>query len=126
MTAHGFFHWNELMTRDVAKAMSFYTKTIGWSFNAMEMGPDFTYHVAMVGDKPVGGMFEMKGKDFEGVAEGWMSYLAVDNVDARVKTAKAEGAIVMREPFDVPDVGRIVILKDGGGAAIGWMTPAEQ
>ncbi len=125
MTAHGFFHWNELMTRDVAKAMSFYTKTIGWSFNAMEMGPDFTYNIAMVDDKPVGGIFEMKGKDFEDMSEGWMSYLAVDDVDARLEKAKTEGAMVMREPFDVPNVGRIAILKDSGGATIGWMTPAE-
>ena len=30
----------------------------------------------------------------------------------------------MREPFDVPGTGRIAILKEPGGAAIGWMTPA--
>lgn len=126
MTAHGFFHWNELMTRDVEKATSFYTKTIGWTFNEMPMAPGETYFVAMVGDKPVGGIFEMKGKDFEGKPEAWLSYLAVDDVDARLEKAKAEGATILREPFDVPGVGRIAILMDGGGAAIGWMTPAEQ
>ena len=54
-----------------------------------------------------------------------MSYLAVDDVDARVKKAQAAGATLMRPIFDVPGVGRIAILKEPGGAGIGWMTPAN-
>jgi predicted enzyme related to lactoylglutathione lyase len=54
-----------------------------------------------------------------------MSYLAVDDVDGRIEAAKAAGAKVMREPFDVPDVGRIAILKEPGGAGIGWITPVD-
>jgi predicted enzyme related to lactoylglutathione lyase len=30
----------------------------------------------------------------------------------------------MKPAFDVPGVGRIVILLQPGGAGIGWMTPA--
>ncbi|HEX8826501.1 MAG TPA: hypothetical protein VF778_00145, partial [Xanthobacteraceae bacterium] len=60
-----------------------------------------------------------------GVPEGWMSYIAVDDVDARVKKAVAAGATVMKPAFDVPEVGRIVILREPGGAGIGWMTPAS-
>jgi predicted enzyme related to lactoylglutathione lyase len=44
-----------------------------------------------------------------------MSYLAVDDIDARLIKAKAAGATVMREPFDVPGVGRIAILREGRG-----------
>ena len=62
----------------------------------------------------------------EGVPESWMAYLAVDDVDARVKRATAAGAKLMRPLFDVPDVGRIAILKEPGGAGIGWMTPAPR
>ncbi|MFV2093093.1 MAG: VOC family protein, partial [Hyphomicrobiales bacterium] len=123
MTTHGFFHWNELMTRDVDKARAFYTATVGWSYTEMPMEPGGIYAIAMMGDKPAGGMFEMKGKDFDGVPEAWMSYLAVDDIDARLEKAVAEGATVLRQPFDVPKVGRIAILKDGGGGVIGWMTP---
>src|SRR5262249_52781266 len=73
--------------------------------------------------KPVAGIFPLSGPEFEGVPESWMSYLAVDDVDVRLKAAKAAGARVMREPFDVPDVGRIAILTEPGGAGIGWITP---
>jgi len=43
--------------------------------------------------------------------------------DARVKKAQSLGATLMRPIFDVPGVGRIAILKEPGGAGIGWMTP---
>ena len=123
MTPHGKFHWNALMTHDVERAKAFYENAIGWTFNGMEM-PEGTYWVAMVGEEPAGGMFEMKGADFEGVPDHWMAYLSVDDVDARVAKAAADGATVIRPPFDVEGIGRITILKEPGGATIGWMTPA--
>ncbi len=122
---HGHFHWNELMTRDPEGVKTFYSQTIGWSFNDMPM-PDGVYHVAMDGEQPVGGIFEMKGPDFEGMPEHWFSYLEVDDIDARLEKAVAAGAQVIRPAFDVPEVGRIAILEQPDGARIGWMTPANQ
>lgn len=124
MTSHGSFHWNELMTRDVEKAKKFYGGTIGWTFDGMPM-PDGTYWVAKMGDKPVGGLFTIGGPQFDGVPEQWMAYLAVDDVDARVAKATAAGAKLMRPIFDVPGVGRIAILREPGGAGVGWMTPPK-
>jgi uncharacterized protein len=124
MWSHGSFYWNELMTRNVELAKRFYSSSIGWTFEAMPM-PNGTYWLAKMDDKPVAGIFPLSGPEFEGVPESWMSYLAVDDVDARLETAKAAGAKVMREPFDVPDVGRIAIIKEPGGAGIGWITPVS-
>lgn len=124
MWSHGNFYWNELMTRDAEKAKAFYAKSIGWTFDAMPM-PNGTYWVAKMGDKPVGGIFPMGGAEFDGVSENWMAYLAVDDIDARVKAAVAAGAKVCREPFDVSSVGRIAMIQEPGGAMIGWMTPAN-
>ena len=122
--SHGSFYWNELMTRDAERARKFYGGTIGWAFETMKM-PDGTYWVAKIGDTPVGGLFPLSSPQFDGVPESWMSYLAVDDVDARVKKAQAASATLMRPIFDVPGVGRIAILKEPGGAGIGWMTPAK-
>ena len=121
---HGHFYWNELMTRDAEKAKKFYSGTVGWMFDAMQM-PNGTYWVAKISDVPVGGLFPLSSPQFDGVPESWMSYLAVDDVDARVKKAQAAGATLMRPIFDAPGVGRIAILKEPGGAGIGWMTPAK-
>ncbi len=122
MAAHGHFHWNELVTRDVEKAKKFYGETIGWTFEGMPM-PDGTYWVAKMGDTPIGGLFPITGPQWDGVPEHWLPYLAVDDVDARVKKATAAGAKLMRPAFDIPGVGRIAVLTEPGGASIGWITP---
>jgi len=124
MWSHGSFHWNELMTHDSRRARQFYESAIGWTFDAMPM-PEGTYWLAKAGDEMAGGIFEMKGPHFEGVPEHWVPYLAVDDVDTRMKKAVAGGAKVMRQPFDVANVGRIAILREPGGAMIAWMTPSS-
>jgi uncharacterized protein len=123
--SHGTFHWNELMARDIAAAKKFYADTIGWTYDGMPMPGGQTYWVAKMGDQPVAGLFDISGADYKGVPDGWMSYLAVDDVDARTKKAVAAGARVMKPAFDVPGVGRIVILMEPGGAGVGWITPAN-
>lgn len=123
MTDHGHFHWNELVTSDPEQAKKFYADTIGWSFDAMPMDDGATYWVAIAGGKPVAGFFPTNRPGFTGIPNGWMPYLAVDDVDARVKKAVAAGAKLMRPLFDVPNVGRLAILTEPGGAAVGWMTP---
>jgi predicted enzyme related to lactoylglutathione lyase len=123
MWSHGSFYWNELLTKNVEDAKKFYETTIGWSYQAMPMPDGATYWVAIMGGKPVGGIFPTNGPGLEKVPEAWMSYLAVDDVDARVAKATAAGAKLMRPIFDVPNVGRIAILTEPGGAGVGWMTP---
>jgi predicted enzyme related to lactoylglutathione lyase len=123
--SHGTFHWNELMARDIAAAKKFYADTIGWTYDGMPMPGGQTYWVAKMGDQPVAGLFDISGPDYKAVPDGWMPYLAVDDVDARTKKAVAAGARVMKPAFDVPGVGRIVILMEPGGAGVGWITPAN-
>ena len=77
--------------------------------------------------EPVGGMFDISAfRISSGVPESWMSYIAVDDVDARVAKAVKAGAKLMKPAFDVPGVGRIAILMQPDGAGVGWMTPVAQ
>jgi uncharacterized protein len=122
--SHGSFFWNELMTRDVERAKRFYQSTIGWSFDPMPMPDGGTYWQAISDGKPVAGIFSLNAPAHDGVAESWMSYLAVDDVDARVEKAVKAGAKLMKPIFDVPRVGRIAILMEPGGAGVAWITPA--
>ena len=82
-----------------------------------------TYWIVKLGDVRIGGIFPAEGPQWASVPEGWLSYIAVDDVDARVKKALALGAKLMRPIFDVPNIGRIAILTEPGGAGIGWITP---
>jgi predicted enzyme related to lactoylglutathione lyase len=124
MTPHGQFYWNELMTRDPASAKRFYGETLGWTFDDMPMPDGTTYSVAKAGGQNAGGIFDATAHLDADAPESWMAYIAVDDVDAAIEAARARGATILREPFDVPGVGRIAMLTDPHGAAMGWMTPA--
>jgi predicted enzyme related to lactoylglutathione lyase len=121
--AHGHFVWNELTTHNVEKAKAFYGEVLGWSFEAMPGANGTPYWIAKLGGERIGGLFPLDPKTCANVPEGWLPYIAVDDVDARVKKATAKGAKLMRPIFDVPGVGRIAILTEPGGAGIGWITP---
>jgi uncharacterized protein len=123
--SHGNFYWNELRTRDAERAKRFYKDTIGWSFDAMPTADGGTYWLAMSGGKPVAGLFPLASPQFDDVPESWMSFLAVDDVDKRVAKAVKAGAKLVMPIFDVPNVGRIAMLREPGGAGIGWMTPVK-
>jgi predicted enzyme related to lactoylglutathione lyase len=43
-----------------------------------------------------------------------------------VQKAQGLGATLIKPIFDVPGVGRIAILTEPGGVAIGWMTPVPK
>jgi predicted enzyme related to lactoylglutathione lyase len=120
---HGRVIWNELNTHDVEGAKHFLGATLGWTFDAMPM-PDFTYWIVKMGDERIGGMFDMsKDGNCKNVPEHWLTYIGVDDIDARYKKAMAAGAKQGRPPFDIPGVGRAAIFQQPGGGMVAWMTP---
>lgn len=123
--AHGEIIWSELNTRDPARAMAFYTAALGWTFTEMSM-PSGPYHLVRNGDKPVmAGILDISGPEFDGIPEHWFTYISVDDVDARAAKAIQAGAALVRPIFDVPGVGRIAVVKEPGGAVVGWMKSME-
>ena len=123
--AHGTFVWNELLTRDVEAAKTFYASTVGWTFKPMPM-PDGTYWIAEMDGKPVGGLMAMPQELPSTVPSHWFAYLEVDDVDARLKVVTEHGGKMMRPSFDVPDVGRLGFIEDSTGAKLGLMTPERK
>ena len=118
---HGHFAWNELVTPDVEPAKRDYAALLGWRYEPMPMQDGATYWLAKSGDAVVGGLLAM-----EGVPSNWMPYIEVDDVDARVTKAVANGGTLMRPAFDIPDVGRIAILTDATGAPLGLITSVKR
>lgn len=122
---HGKVHWSELATREVDKSIAYYSETLGWTFEAMDMGEMGTYHVGNNGGVPTVGIFDMKDMPgMEEVPAHWMTYLAVSDLDASMEKTKAHGGQVVREAFEVPGVGRMAVVSDPGGAVISLMTPS--
>ena len=117
-TPKGRFAWYELMTSDTKAAGKFYSDVVGWTTKEVSSG-DMQYTTFNLGEAGMAGMLTIPGHT------AWIGYIAVDDVDARVKKAQSAGATLMRPIFDVPNVGRIAILREPGGAGIGWMTPPK-
>ena len=125
-STHGMIWWSELMTRDVAAARRYYEALAGWSFSTMPMGEE-TYHLACRNGQPIAGMMDMsKMPGVENVPPHWFTYIAVDDVDAAVAATRAAGGRVIKDVFEVPDTGRIAIIADPTGAALGIMTPSRR
>ena len=122
---HGKIWWSELMTRDAEGACAYYAATCGWTFDRMPMQGS-VYHVAMAQGQPVAGIIDMTGMPgMDALPPHWFTYIAVDDVDAATQATEAAGGTVIRAPFEVEGVGRIAILTDPTGAAVGLMTPAN-
>ncbi len=123
MAPHGRVIWSELNTHTPEAAKAFFVTTLGWSFEGMPMEGGDTYWIIKNEGERVGGVFTMSGPPFEGVPDHWLTYIGVDDVDSRAALAAKSGGTVMRQPWTIPGVGRVAILKAAGGAVMAWMTP---
>lgn len=117
------FCWNELATKDSAKAGEFYTGLFGWGKNVQQMGP-MAYTSFMNGERPAGGMYEPT-PEMGDVPPNWLAYFAVDDTDAKVTKAQELGAAILAPAMDIPDVGRIAVIQDPQGAAFGIIKFAQ-
>lgn len=106
----GTFCWVELATTDGEAAKKFYTELFGWTGNDMPVGPGMTYTILLLDGqegKDVGALFQMTPEmRAQGIPPNWLSYVSVTNADESAAKAKELGATLMKEPFDVMDVGR--------------------
>jgi uncharacterized protein len=107
--------WNELATKDTARAGEFYSEVFGWEKNVQQMGP-MTYTSFMNGDRPAGGMYE-PGPEMGEMPPNWMVYFAVADTDATLARALELGGKSCAPPMDVPGVGRMAVMTDPQGAA---------
>ncbi len=119
------YAWNELMTRDVDAATGFYTQVFGWQYDAMEMGPLGTYHVAQGGeDGGLAGIMPMPPELPDQVPNHWGVYFMVDDTDAVCAKAVELGGSVVNGPMDSP-VGRLATLHDPQHGSFSLMQPAS-
>jgi uncharacterized protein len=115
---HGEICWRELNTQNLEKAKEFYQELLGWKLEQSK-ATEFEYPEIHVGGKAVGGMMRITkdwGENWENIPPAWMSYIAVDDCAETVEKIKEHGGSVCIEPFDAPNVGRIAVAGDPGGA----------
>jgi len=108
--------WNELITSDPAAAIAFYTQLFGWGTEAFGTSPDGEYTMFTHEGIPFGGVMKTP---MPGVPTHWLNYVVVEDIEASIEKARSQGGQVCMGPMDIPDVGRIAVITDPQGAAIG-------
>ncbi|HVQ08848.1 MAG TPA: VOC family protein [Allosphingosinicella sp.] len=119
------FIWYELMTSDQDAAAAFYSAVVGWTAADQNMAElDFRYTILSVGERGVAGLMaltdEMKAG---GAVPAWVGVIGVADTDAEAKRIARDGGAVIKEPDDIPNVGRFAVVADPGGAVYEVMTP---
>jgi hypothetical protein len=122
----GVFSWVDLGTTDTKGAKEFYSGLFGWSFLDLPTDSGTVYSMAQIEGKNVAGLGPL-GPDMEaqGIPPFWSSYVKHDDVDSVAAKAAEAGGNIMFPPMDVMDSGRMTIVQDPTGAAVGVWQPKQ-
>jgi predicted enzyme related to lactoylglutathione lyase len=120
----GAFCWVDLATTDPAGAKAFYGELFGWEAEDMPAGEAGTYTMLRLGGDEVCALYEMDAaRSEQGIPPYWFSYVSVESADAAASRARELGGAVYGEAFDVLDSGRMALIGDPTGAAVGVWQP---
>ncbi len=111
----GKFIWYDLLTNDVLAVKTFYGGLFGWEFEGEER-VDAEYTIIKQNGIPIGGIVYRDDKKVD--HSQWLSYLSVPDVDKAVDMTKAKNGTIYREPFELPNRGRVAVVADPQGAAV--------
>jgi hypothetical protein len=112
--------WVDTWQPDADAAMEFYGRVFGWEPDETADAPGDVKHY----------ICRLRGRDVAAVASSpdvlttaWTTYVWVDDVDAAAEKVLGAGGSFRREPADALDGGRVAIVADPAGAAIGLWRP---
>jgi predicted enzyme related to lactoylglutathione lyase len=101
----------------------FYGKVAGWKPKAWEQRPEYLM-LTMTGTNPMGGLMPLPEEaKAGGTPPMWVTYIATPDVDGTALQAAQYGGRVLRQPTDIPTVGRFALLADPQGAMFAAFTP---
>src|SRR5690348_16229276 len=107
--------WVDLGVPDLDRAMALYGSLFGWG---VEVGPAETAHSTLClrdGRRPAGLIQNPRPEP----TYWWSVSLGADDCDAAFARSAAAGGIVVMEPMDSADQGRMAMILDPVGAQFG-------
>jgi predicted enzyme related to lactoylglutathione lyase len=107
--------WIDLGVPDLDRALEFYGAVFGWDFDT---GPEEygRYTMCLLRGRRAAGISAMH-EPSAGVF--WNVYLATDDCDGTAARAREAGGVLLVEPMDVTDAGRMAVVRDPVGAQFG-------
>ena len=99
------FVWYKLMTSDATAAEAFYRSVIGW--NTADAGmPGMKCTLLSVGESAVAGLMNLPAEaSAAGAQPGWLGYIAVEDVDARLAQLLQAGVALQASGARHPGCG---------------------
>ena len=115
--------WHELNTWHPDEARDFYTRTLGWTFEKVQLPDGEDYCVARKDGRAVGGLFRLTEPHYQGIPSHWMTYMAVKDITLAERSTAFAGGEITRPATEVPGVGKLAVVTDASGALIGLIEP---
>ena len=109
---HGGMNWNELQSDDLASAIPFYERVLGFTSETSE-GLSGPYTSLKVGGRAVAGAMSPPNPD---IPNNWGVYFAVDDVGRAKDIIVEAGGRAIAGPMEIPDVGTLLVVADPTGA----------
>ncbi len=114
----GTFCWNELATRDMQTAQTFFAKLLGWEYEDSP-GGKHPYKIIKNQGRQIGGIIQMDQNWGESPPH-WLVYFSVADIDTTAAKLKDLGGSICVPIFEIPS-GRIAVVADPQGAAFTMM-----
>jgi predicted enzyme related to lactoylglutathione lyase len=117
----GAITWNELYTPDIDKAKKFYSDLLGWEYDVDEPSGYLSITNKGRGNGGVMALTEAMGD----MPPNWTVYFSVEDIDATIEKAQANGGTVMMPKTDAAGIGHFTVIADPAGATAIYMQLKE-
>jgi hypothetical protein len=120
----GKFIWYDLFTHDLQSTSRFYEKLFGWSFSDTASKEKLVKTVTRDG-VPIANAIYIAPQNSKARESRWLSYISVEDVDRILVVSKKNNGTVYLQPKDLPNRGRVAIMKDPEGALFAVVTTSD-
>jgi predicted enzyme related to lactoylglutathione lyase len=107
--------WVELASPDAAASRDFYARLFDWQIEVSHDPQYGGYAMARTGGDDAAGIGPKQSPE---APTAWGLYIGTDDVDDLAQRVRDAGGMVIAEPFDVGDQGRMAVFADPIGAVI--------
>jgi hypothetical protein len=117
--------WRDLLTNDPAASQRFYGELFGWEFESVgdsyNLRNSSAYTLIRHNGKLIGGMVDTLALNGRDDISQWVVLMAVEDLDARIATATANGGTIVAPSTDLQERGRLALVRDAEGALLGLL-----
>ena len=117
----GKFVWHDLLTNDLKSTSLFYEGLFGWSFSDTASKEKQVKTISRNG-VPIANAIYLDPQNRKVSESQWLSYISVEDVDSALMVSKKNNGTIYKQPKNLPNRGRVAIVKDPEGALFAILT----